>query len=102
MSQSNKIAVFYPDDLLIFAKSEKNINDLKSKVHNYLRKKYLRRPATFLGVSQFWKRDTVYFRKERLIKRLMQDNGITKLKPVHTLLNCNSPLISHNEDLLGK
>lgn len=64
------ITICYIDDLLVFAKEEGKIEELKKKLNRQLAMRDLGRPGSFLDIDLVWTKEAVYLSQKRWARKL--------------------------------
>lgn len=96
------IAIWYVDDLLVFADINYKIEELTNKLSRDLVKKDFGIPKTFLGMDLGRQMEAVYLRPKGLRERMLEDYKVAECKEMTTPTNAKPKLQIEDEPIMDE
>ena len=88
------------DDILIFAKNESELDQIKTKLNEWFRMKDLGEVKYYLGIEFNVEHDTITMSQSKYVDQLLQTFGMNDCKPRYTPCEMNSNKMNRDLDLL--
>ena len=87
------ILIVYVDDIIITGSDLKDIEDLKSSLHNHFKLKDLGKLKYFLGIEVAQSNTGIVISQRKYVLDILEETGMLDCKPVETPMDSNVKLV---------